>query len=367
MISCILLFGCDKGKPGATKITLYIESAYHKHVLLEQVAMNKEPALLLDSSFVKTGLDTIVLYVPKGEERLCQLKVEDSRMQVYVITDTKDITVNYNYSTGRYSFEGSPASNSLKTFREGQVVIATQTRDIKAAIDSLKTNHASKKLIDSANHKLDLVLAGYFKRNFSFADTVHSPAAFLATYNTVDFDTDYQGLKKFINAAGQRFPNHTGVQALKKSTLDYIAIFEKQYVIGDVLPELILPDQNGKNFSTYSTKGKYLLLDFWATWCDQCIKYAEAKKKLAKLFPANKMEIVSVAIDDNKAVWQNIIAQEKYSWAQLIDEKMWEGVAFKTIKFDSIPYNFLISPEGRIVKKAIKADSMVLVISAILK
>jgi hypothetical protein len=83
--------------------------------------------------------------------------------------------------------------------------------------------------------------------------------------------------------------------------------------------------------------------------------------------PGAKFEIVSVAIDSEKEDWELILEKENLNWTQLIDEKMWQGTAVKTLKFDSIPFNFLVNPEGRIIAKAIKPDSLLPVLHRLVK
>src|SRR6185369_14055447 len=157
------------------------------------------------------------------------------------------------------------------------------------------------------------------------------------------------------------------IQKLKDETLDYLKIFEEEYNVGDVLPELVLPDRMGIKFSTYSLKGKFVFIDFWSTWCEACMQYDKEKEKAKKIFAPEKFEIVSIALDAEKEAWKNYLQQKKYDWPQLIDEKMWNGPTRKAYKIDSIPFNFLVAPDGRVLAKAIKPDSVVAVISKNIK
>jgi peroxiredoxin len=163
--------------------------------------------------------------------------------------------------------------------------------------------------------------------------------------------------------AASRFPNYSPIQKLKDETIEYVKIFEEEYNVGDQLPTFSLPDESGIPFYTQSLKGKYVLMNFWSTWCPQCFNYMEAERKVKDKYPSSKIEVISVAIDNEKDVWKQIIAQRKYDWKQLIDEDMWQGRTVKALKFDSIPFNFLISPEGKVLAKAIKPDSMLIVLS----
>ena len=146
-----------------------------------------------------------------------------------------------------------------------------------------------------------------------------------------------------------------------------ISIYEEEFNVGDSLPSVKLPDGSGNMFSTASFRGKYYLIDFWSTWCRQCMIFDEYKKTLRREIPAEKLGMVSVALDDSRGTWLSLINRNHYDWPQLIDDKMWRGVAALTLKFDSIPFNFLVSPKGIVIAKAIPADSLASVLKRIIK
>jgi thiol-disulfide isomerase/thioredoxin len=200
------------------------------------------------------------------------------------------------------------------------------------------------------------MLAGRYR---TFADTVNSPAAFMAVYDLVGFGRDYPAQTRFIKAAEARFPSNPDILQLRDDVLGFIKIMQEEFQPGEQLPPITLPDAEGRPFSTATLKGKYYLIDFWSTWCPQCLPFAQAKTDLSRLFPAGKFEIVSVAIDAEKEDWKKAIILQKAGWPQLIDTAMWQGKAVRTLKFDSIPFNFLVDPRGRIIQKGIPADSLV--------
>jgi len=227
-------------------------------------------------------------------------------------------------------------------------------------------SNAPKQSIDSLTREYKDGIAYFFKQYINYADSVSSPAAFLFIYNNVDFGNDHQGLKNFISRAAQRFPDNNEIQKLKQRTLEYLRIFEKEYNVGDYLPELTLPDKSGQIFSTYSVKGKYVFMDFWSTWCSACLKYDQVKATAKRNFPGDKFEVVSIALDSEKDTWRHYIEANKFNWVQLIDEKMWRGPTIKAYSIDSIPFNFLLAPDGKILSKAIKSDSVMQVLSKLI-
>jgi len=370
IIAVLLIFlsACNTKKQAETKIVFHISSGYHKKFYLQNLPFADEKLILLDSAIAKADPDSLVFLLPASNERLFRIIAPEVNMDIVFITDVPQVNIYADYgNTSRYSFQGSPASVSLKQFMDRQDSIAAVGNTISQVIDSLRMTKGDQTKADSLSRLLNNHTNYSFQQYKNFEDTVHSPAAFMFMYNNVDFGNDYAGLKKFILQAANRFAGYMPVQQLKEETLAMIKIYEEEYNIGDTLPPITLPDQYGYSFSTASLKGKYYLIDFWSTWCPQCMAYNEPKKEIKKRFGSDVFEVISVAVDAEKANWQKMVAQEHFNWPQLIDEKMWQGIAVKTLKFDSIPFNFLVSPQGKIIAKAIKPDSLALTVSKYIK
>ena len=359
---------CNRSESSKTKLVFRIHHAYGHKVFLQTMSYAGQKAVIVDSAIARNGNDVIELNIPEGEERPYRLRVSGTRIDILIINDSPVITIEANiFKPQEYSAKNSKATSSVKIFLDNQLKLALKNKNDAVQIDSLKSVNAPKKSIDSLTNKYDQEIADFFKQYINYADTVSSSAAFLFIYNNVDFDKDYNGLKRFISKAAQRFPENDAVQDLKKRTLEYLRTFEVEYEVGNYLPELVLPDKNDFDISTYSLKGKYVFMDFWSTWCNACLKYDKAKVIAKKNFPSDKFEIVSIALDSEKDAWKHYIEVKKYNWIQLIDEKMWQGPTLKAYSIDSIPFNFLLAPDGRILSKAIKPDSVITVLSRNIK
>lgn len=355
----ILMLGCNAKKQQLILINFHISSGYHKKFYLQNIPFTGEKLITLDSAVANGDPDSLVFLVPDQGERLLRIIAPEVDMDIVCITDTRQMDVYANYgNTARYAFKGSAASAALKNFMDRQDSVGLVGQALSHTMDSLKAIHAGTAGLDSLKHELNNHVRYSFAQYKNFEDSTHSPAAFMFFYNNLDFGDDHAALKKFILRAADRFPGYLPVQQLKEDALAMIKIYEEEYNVGDTLPPITLPDQYGHPFSTASLKGKYYLIDFWSTWCPQCMVYNNPKKSIKKQFSNDSFELVSVAIDAEKANWQTLIQQEHFNWPQLIDEKMWQGSAVKTLKFDSIPFNFLVSPTGKIIAKAIQADSL---------
>ncbi len=130
---------------------------------------------------------------------------------------------------------------------------------------------------------------------------------------------------------------------------------EKKTAEGTMAPDFTLKDLNGKDFKLSSLRGKYVLLDFWGSWCGWCIKALPNMKECYNKNSKNgKFEIVSIDCNDTEAKWKAAVKQHDMTWTQVKNE---DADAIPT-KFgvSGFPTFILISPEGKIVKRYVGSD-----------
>jgi len=130
--------------------------------------------------------------------------------------------------------------------------------------------------------------------------------------------------------------------------------------VGKKYPELILPDSTGKMISVASYQGKYVFVDFWASWCTPCRAESPALVSAYKKYKDKGFEILSVSFDQNRDAWLKAVAKDGYTWANIIDSTGMGpgGVVSSRLDIKAIPRNFLLDKEGKVIATNLRGEAL---------
>lgn len=136
-------------------------------------------------------------------------------------------------------------------------------------------------------------------------------------------------------------------------------LYENEKVsVGKIAPEITIRDVNGNPFQLSSLQGKFVLIDFWASWCGPCRQENPNLVQMYQAFKEKDFEIVGVSIDDNIKSWTKAIETDSLQWKQVCDGNGMEGEVAKRYLISAIPTNFLLDKRGKIIAKNLRGEEL---------
>ncbi|MFD0749841.1 redoxin domain-containing protein [Mucilaginibacter calamicampi] len=153
-------------------------------------------------------------------------------------------------------------------------------------------------------------------------------------------------------------PQITALETARSLKLSIEA--SKATAIGSIAPDFTQNDATGKPVSLSSFKGKYVLVDFWASWCGPCRAENPNVVKVYNKYKSKKFTILGVSLDkpDAKNNWLAAIKNDGLTWTQVSDLKFWDNEVARLYHISSIPANFLLDPTGKIIARDLRGADL---------
>lgn len=306
-------------------------------------------------SFTGTIDEASVAYMRAGYQRAVPQRISQRRDVVQIYLEGTNITATHTDSFANVKVKGSKShdafaelSNKMKPITAEIEALNNEYRTLAAANDQAGIKNLEKRYEGIEARQKEI-----YKNEF-----LANPSSPISMYILERF-AGYDIKADEVDPLFAKLPAAAKESKAGKALSDKLVI-ARLTGIGKIAPEFTQNDTLGNPVSLSSFRGKYLLIDFWASWCGPCRKENPNVVNAFNKYKDKGFTILGVSLDQTNAKdrWLKAIHDDKLSWTQVSDLQYWKNAVAVQYGVQAIPQNFLLDPQGKIIAKNLRGEQL---------
>lgn len=331
-------------KPAKVYLRYYINKA----TVIDSVTP-KNGVFSFSNTFTGDPLNAVLAFSKKGDG----FKYDDYKQ---LFLENGNITVSATDSIAKSVIKGTPTNDDNSRYNEALKVVNDAYNILEAKQKNATTVQKNSTEFEKENNKTEKSIeAQELAINKKFIQENPNSYLSLVVMESVAYSADYTDLEQLYNGLSA---NIKATDAGKKFGERLPKL--KLVAIGSLAPDFAEADTSGKLVSLSSFKGKYVLVDFWASWCSPCRRENPNVVKVFNRFKKQNFTVLGVSLDrpGNKEKWLKAIHNDGLAWTHVSDLKFWDSKTAALYVVRAIPQNFLIDPNGKIIGKNLRGEDL---------
>jgi peroxiredoxin len=364
-----LLASCKEKESKTFTVSGVLHNAPSKVVYIEESDITTGQKTVKDSSAIDADGKFSISLDAKKDAVYNLLLQNDVSQFVTLINDASKINVDADFTkkTDFYTVTGSSASKSIQEYLAKITGMQKERFNIYFQVDSIKRNNGDSTLVTNLNNQEKQISTDektYTQQTIQQATNSSLALFILSTYQGMARDPNFRvngftdtEVVALLTDMLNKFPERTDIAGIRNSVEGTIP---KTMWVGKPAPEISLPDTEGRTVKLSSFRGKYVLVDFWASWCGPCRRENPNVVQAFKQFKNKNFTILGVSLDrpGQKEAWVQAIKEDNLTWTHISDLKFWQSEVVPVYQIGSIPFNVLVDPEGKVVAENLRGNAL---------